>query len=266
MNTALFDGLVNQVTTTGGGFHAPRPPGVHQGRDSRAGVGTPVYAAGHGVVTGVNLHSAVYGFELRIAYPVAGGMITVLSGHLSRILVAHGDQVSPGSWIGLSGGEPGSPGAGVSRSPHLHEGVIIDGRTVDPDLHLNARSLIPAGGDGTPIEGETGMRFFTDETGKKSVSTEVGTIGVANATADACFRVEFSTGTVASADLAVYNSVKAAINLDSNKGISVVTDSTKILEALTALDTQADIYQTALLAQIANVDEATLLTLGLKRI
>ena len=40
--------------------------------------------------------------------------------HLSRVDVAVGDRVAAGDLVGLSGGEPGAPGAGNTTSPHLH--------------------------------------------------------------------------------------------------------------------------------------------------
>tara|TARA_B100001250_G_C19800434_1_gene790802 strand:+ start:145 stop:2421 length:2277 start_codon:yes stop_codon:yes gene_type:complete len=40
--------------------------------------------------------------------------------HLSKVLVEPGQTVSPGDVIGLTGGAPGTPGAGRSDGPHLH--------------------------------------------------------------------------------------------------------------------------------------------------
>ncbi|PIR49076.1 hypothetical protein COU80_01540 [Candidatus Peregrinibacteria bacterium CG10_big_fil_rev_8_21_14_0_10_55_24] len=56
-----------------------------------------------------------------------------LYGHVSGFLVHEGDQVREGSGIAISGGMPGTPGAGpLSTGPHLHFEVFEDGTHVDP--------------------------------------------------------------------------------------------------------------------------------------
>lgn len=54
-------------------------------------------------------------------------------GHVSAFLVQEGDEVSMGDAIALSGGIPGTPGAGrMTTGAHLHLELFRDGEHVDP--------------------------------------------------------------------------------------------------------------------------------------
>jgi murein DD-endopeptidase MepM/ murein hydrolase activator NlpD len=67
-----------------------------------------------------------------------GGFAT-LYGHVSSFLVEEGDKVSAGDPIALSGGRPGTAGAGnMTTGPHLHFQLIKDGSPVDPLKYLPA--------------------------------------------------------------------------------------------------------------------------------
>ncbi|MCT4592356.1 MAG: peptidoglycan DD-metalloendopeptidase family protein [Candidatus Gracilibacteria bacterium] len=71
--------------------------------------------------------------------------ITTLYGHVSKILVKEGDMVKKGQIIGLSGGTPGTKGAGViTTGAHLHFEVFEDGE------HQNPLDYLPI--DKLPIE------------------------------------------------------------------------------------------------------------------
>lgn len=60
-------------------------------------------------------------------------------GHVLRFLVEEGQQVRAGDPIALSGGLPGTPGAGwLTTGPHVHFAVFIDGQPVDPLRFLPA--------------------------------------------------------------------------------------------------------------------------------
>jgi murein DD-endopeptidase MepM/ murein hydrolase activator NlpD len=90
---------------------------MHTGIDLRAAQGTPVLAmaAGHVVRVVPVASEGASGVEVQHADGVRTRYV-----HLSRINVQLGQQVVKGQVIGLSGGQPGTPGAGRSTGPHLH--------------------------------------------------------------------------------------------------------------------------------------------------
>jgi len=58
--------------------------------------------------------------------------------HLFAVTVITGQTVIAGQGIGLTGGEPGTPGAGNSTGPHLHLGIRAYGQAVCPQPLLLA--------------------------------------------------------------------------------------------------------------------------------
>lgn len=80
--------------------------------------GDPVHAAAEGVV-----QRAQYGWNsgagnfVKIIHPNG---VTTMYGHLQTVLVVPGQAVSQGDTIGLMGGKPGTPGAGLSTGCHVH--------------------------------------------------------------------------------------------------------------------------------------------------
>jgi murein DD-endopeptidase MepM/ murein hydrolase activator NlpD len=113
----------------------------HDALDIPTAQGTPVLAAADGIVKDVSDHGL--GFN-SIVIKHAGGLVT-LYGHIEKFSVAVGQHVSAGEVIGLSGGRPGTPGAGLSTGPHLHFGVYTAGEAVNPqpllpDIMQAARS------------------------------------------------------------------------------------------------------------------------------
>lgn len=102
----------------------------HHAVDISAGQGTPVASAAEGVVFLVR-----DGGETGYTYVLIGhrGSYATLYGHLSSVSVQAGQEVSAGQIIGLSGGTPGTSGAGpMTTGPHLHFEVIKSGVNVDP--------------------------------------------------------------------------------------------------------------------------------------
>jgi peptidoglycan hydrolase-like protein with peptidoglycan-binding domain len=105
----------------GDGF-GPRGDAFHAGLDILAPAGTPVAAAGDGVVVAAGRDGA-WGqlVEVRHARDV-----TTLYAHLSAVLVEVGEHVSAGTTIGLVGS------TGNATGPHLHLEVRVRGACVDP--------------------------------------------------------------------------------------------------------------------------------------
>jgi len=94
----------------------------HPGMDIAVPVGTPVRAAGGGVVTLTGVRDD-YGVFVLLRHPDS---YETLYGHASRILVRDGDSVSAGQVIALSGN------TGRSTAPHLHFEVRRGRQMLDP--------------------------------------------------------------------------------------------------------------------------------------
>ncbi|MEQ8369869.1 MAG: M23 family metallopeptidase [Alphaproteobacteria bacterium] len=95
---------------------------MHQGADFAAPTGTPVYAAGDGVVEMAGTNGG-YGRYVRIRH---NGSYDTAYAHLSRIAVSAGKRVRQGQVIGYVGT------SGLSTGPHLHYEVMHNGIRVNP--------------------------------------------------------------------------------------------------------------------------------------
>lgn len=100
---------------------------MHEGLDIAAAYGTPVCAAGAGMVIHAGEKGA-YGYAVIIDHDYG---LQTLYAHMSRILVRRGSRVEKGDHIGLVGS------SGVSTGPHLHYEVWQDGRPVNPADYLD---------------------------------------------------------------------------------------------------------------------------------
>ncbi|MCL2050949.1 MAG: M23 family metallopeptidase [Lachnospiraceae bacterium] len=99
----------------------------HRGIDWATPVGTPIVASSGGVVAKAGWGSG-YGYVVYINHP--DGRQTRY-GHLSRVLVTAGQNVSQGQRIALSGN------TGISSGPHVHFEILINGVQVNPLRYLN---------------------------------------------------------------------------------------------------------------------------------
>lgn len=95
----------------------------HTGLDIGDRKGNPIVAADSGIVEYSGWGAGGWGYTIVLRH--AGGMKTRYA-HASKLLVQTGAQVNKGDTIALIGS------TGRSTGPHLHFGVYINGRAVNP--------------------------------------------------------------------------------------------------------------------------------------
>ncbi|MRX49066.1 peptidoglycan DD-metalloendopeptidase family protein [Paracoccus sp. S-4012] len=100
----------------------------HAGIDMAGPVGTPIYATGEGTVTFAGWQRG-YGNVIKIQHELG---LETRYGHLNKIHVRAGQQVSRGARIGDMGN------TGRSTGPHLHYEVRVKGTAVDPLSFIKA--------------------------------------------------------------------------------------------------------------------------------
>jgi len=129
---------LNRVSITGGDYMDPQY-GMgfpHTGIDLAAAQGTRVMAVGIGTVI-MAYDSGGPGLSY-VAIDHGNGIVSKYL-HLSAIYVSTGDIVNPGDVIGLSGGAPGSRGAGIfTTGAHLHfELDDYNGNSINPHNYFS---------------------------------------------------------------------------------------------------------------------------------
>ena len=100
---------------------------MHRGIDILAPGGTPVRAAGYGIVMYAGNGMRGYGNVIILDH---GDDVTTLYGHLRRIRVKSGEAVATGSVIGTVGE------TGNATTTHLHFELRLRGTGVDPEKYL----------------------------------------------------------------------------------------------------------------------------------
>jgi murein DD-endopeptidase MepM/ murein hydrolase activator NlpD len=119
-------------------FHDPDYPFrylfEHPAIDLRASFNTPLKASGSGYVARVNINGSSYGYIMI----VHGDGLSTVYGHVNQSYVSEDEYVIQGQTIGLSGGLPGTRGAGyLTTGPHLHFEVRKNGIPVNPLEYLS---------------------------------------------------------------------------------------------------------------------------------
>lgn len=96
---------------------------MHWGMDFTAPKGTPIYAAGDGVVERADNSSSGFGKHIRIDH---GYGYVSLYAHMSKYNVRKGKKVKRGDLIGFVGS------TGRSQAPHLHYEIRKNGEKINP--------------------------------------------------------------------------------------------------------------------------------------
>jgi murein DD-endopeptidase MepM/ murein hydrolase activator NlpD len=98
---------------------------MHRGMDFAAPTGTPIYAAGDGIVAFMGPYGA-YGNYIRLKHP--GSKYETAYAHLRSFArgVRRGSQVKQGQIIGYVGT------TGRSTGPHLHYEILVNGVQINP--------------------------------------------------------------------------------------------------------------------------------------
>jgi len=105
----------------------------HEGIDLTARLGTPIYATADGTVVQAGYREGGFGKKVLIDH---GFGFRTLYGHCNEVLVEPGQKVSRGEVIARVGS------TGLSKSPHLHYEVHVNGRPVNP-INYYATDLSP---------------------------------------------------------------------------------------------------------------------------
>jgi murein DD-endopeptidase MepM/ murein hydrolase activator NlpD len=130
MGNGTFIRPVSGPITSGFGYRTDPVTGAtafHSGIDFGAACGTPIKAAGTGVILSAGFNGGGYGNMTLINH---GGGLSTLYGHQSSIIVSVGQSVNQGQVIGYVGS------TGKSTGCHLHFEVRVSGNPVNPTAYL----------------------------------------------------------------------------------------------------------------------------------
>lgn len=144
-------GLLGPNVGLKGFSHGPAVMAMHEGVDLAADIGTPIHAAGDGVIKGAQPNGG-YGnwieiehddVQLTTALQGKPAKISTVYGHLSAFApgIAPGVRVKQGDIIGFVGS------TGRSTGPHLHFEILQNGHPTNPMISPTLRAEQLKGGD-----------------------------------------------------------------------------------------------------------------------
>ena len=99
----------------------------HAGMDIFAPEGTPIYSALGGTVISAGWNNGGYGNLVIVSH---GNGFTTAYAHMSQVIASVGQEVGPGTLLGLEGS------TGRSTGPHLHFETRVGGTAVNPRNYL----------------------------------------------------------------------------------------------------------------------------------
>lgn len=138
---------------------------MHEGVDLVAPVGTPILAAGDGIVRGAEPRGR-YGNWIEIDQDgtYGGDKLATVYGHLSAFApgITAGVRVSQGDVIGFTGN------TGRTTGPHLHFEILANGRPANPIDHLATRRTQLSGSDLERFKGQVARDRLDREHDRKA--------------------------------------------------------------------------------------------------
>ena len=128
---------------------------AHNGTDYKARSGTQAFAIADGTVSKVKPNSGRCGGTIIIKH--SNGYKSSYC-HMKNITVKKGQSVKKGEVVGYTGGGSKDYGRGNSMGAHLHFGLRLNGKWVDPEKHIDKSNILAGGTEEVRPEGVIAQR------------------------------------------------------------------------------------------------------------